>query len=52
MLSQTSVQGTPARASSHDVRRAPCPTGRVSSAYTRSILPCSAAAYTTPSAVP
>ena len=52
MLSQMSVTGMPARASSQQVRRAPCPTGRVSSAYTRATLPCAAAAYTMPSAVP
>ena len=52
MLSQITVTGTPARESSQLVRRAPWPTGRVSSAKTRSTLPCSAAAYTTPSAVP
>ena len=52
MLSHISVQGTFARESSHAVRRAPWPTGRVSSAYTRSTLPCAAAAYTMPSAVP
>ena len=52
MSSQMSVQGTFARDNSHVVRRAPWPTGRVSSAYTRSTLPCAAAAYTMPSAVP
>ena len=51
MLSQTSVQGNAARASSHDVRRAPAPTGRASRRRTRARLALLAAAYTTPSAV-
>ena len=52
VVAEITVTGTPARESSQLVSRAPWPTGRVSSAKTRSTLPCSAAARTTPSAVP
>ncbi len=47
-----SVTSKPSFASSHAVRRAPCRTGRVSQATTRTRLPASRAARTTPSAVP
>jgi hypothetical protein len=46
------VTGIPSRCSSQAVRRAPCSTGRVSSAYTRTRLPAATAERITPSAVP
>ena len=52
MPSVTTVTGIPSRASSHAVRRAPWRNGRVSSASTEMRRPASAAARTTPSAVP
>ncbi len=47
-----SVTSKPSRASSQAVSRAPCRTGRVSHATTRTCLPAARAARTTPSAVP
>ena len=44
MLSVMTVVSMPSRSSSHAVSRAPCRNGRVSSASTRTCLPCSTAA--------